>query len=235
MTASRSITGLVLAGLAALLAGCASTASAARATPAVASAAAGTAAAGGRAALQPQATTRAASGLTLPIPAGDAEVLASLRQRPLNLPRLRAGQPCPRARGSVVHPAFGAAIGDGPVYAGLGVDGRLPFALPIPPNSGFYGSAWSGQKVLWIVAATYRGPVLIRGRQVDGPEELRFNDGMNPPAELPLPAVSAETRTTDGWRDVPSYTRLRAPGCYAYQVDGQGFREVIIFQAVVAQ
>ena len=35
------------------------------------------------------------------------------------------------------------------------------------------------------------------------------------------------------WRSFPSYTRLKAPGCYAYQVDGDGFRTIIVFRAVV--
>ena len=34
-----------------------------------------------------------------------------------------------------------------------------------------------------------------------------------------------------GQRYRPSYTRLRAPGCYAYQVDGTTFSRVIVFQA----
>lgn len=33
------------------------------------------------------------------------------------------------------------------------------------------------------------------------------------------------------WANRPSFTRVRAPGCYAYQVDGTGFTEIIVFQA----
>jgi hypothetical protein len=29
----------------------------------------------------------------------------------------------------------------------------------------------------------------------------------------------------------PSYTRLRGPGCYAYQVDGTSFSRVVVFRA----
>lgn len=29
----------------------------------------------------------------------------------------------------------------------------------------------------------------------------------------------------------PSFTRVREPGCYAYQVDGLGFSYVIVFEA----
>jgi hypothetical protein len=79
-------------------------------------------------------------------------------------------------------------------------------------------------KVLWIVDPIYGGPVLIRGRQLDGPNELRFDNGALPPRAIKiLPAARV--------RDRPSYTRVRGPGCYAYQVDGLGFSYVIIFEA----
>jgi hypothetical protein len=37
---------------------------------------------------------------------------------------------------------------------------------------------------------------------------------------------------SEGWRNFPSHTRLRTPGCYGYQVDGRTFSIVIVFQAV---
>jgi hypothetical protein len=51
----------------------------------------------------------------------------------------------------------------------------------------------------------YAARALVRGYQLDGPNEVRF--------------------------DTPSLTRLRAPGCYAYQVDGRTFSYVVIFEA----
>jgi len=38
---------------------------------------------------------------------------------------------------------------------------------------------------------------------------------------------------TGGWANYPSYTRLRAAGCYGYQIDGTAFSRVIVFRAVV--
>jgi hypothetical protein len=29
-----------------------------------------------------------------------------------------------------------------------------------------------------------------------------------------------------------TYTRIRSAGCYAYQVDGTGFSEIVVFRAV---
>ena len=98
----------------------------------------------------------------------------------------------------------------------------------------FPGSTWGGQKVLWVAAPKYDGPVLIRGGRVDAAGGLGFNaDGGGPPlAELQLPPGSAPTNTNrGGYREWPSYTRVTSPGCYAYQVDGTDFSYVVVFEA----
>jgi hypothetical protein len=129
---------------------------------------------------------------------------------------IQPGSPCPATRATgdlanVVSAGFvGTAWGQGPAYPG-GLDrgeGRpiLSYLDPIPPASGFYGSEWFGQKVLWIVARTYSGPVLIRGRQLDGPNELRFDEGLRPPREMRIPR-SARPEP----RGRPSYTRCGLP------------------------
>jgi hypothetical protein len=150
--------------------------------------------------------------------------------RPLHIPSIRPGSPCPTSqpdpKGSLSRLGFvGTAWGRGPAYpAGLGSATQpvLWFHYPPPPESGFYGSNWGGQKVNWVVDPAYRGPILIRGRQLDGPNVLRFTAGEPPSTEMRIPA---RTRTN------PSYTRLRAPACYAYQIDGTTFSRVIVFEA----
>lgn len=150
-------------------------------------------------------------------------------QRPLKIPAVADGAPCPMSapdpKGDLRRLGFaGTAWGEGPAYpAGLGsASPVLRYDDPIPPASGFYGSAWFGNKVLWVVDRdAYRGPLLIRGRQLDGPNLLRFERGRVPPREL---------RIVRGI-DIPSYTRVRAAGCYAYQVDGIGFSYTIVFEA----
>ena len=37
---------------------------------------------------------------------------------------------------------------------------------------------------------------------------------------------------TNGWREWPGVTSLRSPGCYAFEIDGVGFSEVVVFKAV---
>lgn len=159
-------------------------------------------------------------------------VPASLR-RPLTIPTIAAGAPCPYSR-VIVHPAgtpVARGAGSGPVYAGpYGPMDAFPFDLPPSPNQpDFAGSTWGGEKVLWHAGPSYRGPVLIRGRQLDGGHLVRFERGEVPSAELMFPAQPG-----NGWRDWPSYTRVEAPGCYGWQVDGTNFTEVIVFRAVDA-
>jgi hypothetical protein len=162
-------------------------------------------------------------------PTATADVWTMLEQRQMQVPTLAPGSPCPAAHGHAISPSFGLGLGDGPAYAvGLGSAGRLDYA----PPANFGSHVWGGQKVLWAVdTSSYPGVVLIRGHQVDGPNEVRFERGDVPPTEL---RVTPSPETPDGWTGQPSYTRVRAPGCYAYQVDGLTFSQHILFQAVPA-
>jgi hypothetical protein len=154
--------------------------------------------------------------------------------RPLHLPTVAAGAPCPVSgigRINFAKHGVGTGIGPGPAYP-IGFDqpgSVLHFTYPPSPLGVFAGSLWSGQKVLWFVAPRYRGPVLIRGGRLDQAGRLRFDWGNVPPLELRIPKVAS------GDRGRPSFTRLRAPGCYAYQIDGTSFSRVIVFQAVLGE
>ena len=179
-----------------------------------------------------------AAGLVLAL--GGAAAAAPARQptwrslhRPLHIPRIASGAPCPTSkpdpRGDLSRfkGLNGQAWGRGPAYPALQErDGKpvLDFVYPPDPKSGFAGSRWSGQKVMWALDPAYHGRVLIRGRQLDGRHELRFDDGLVPPREKRV--VSGGL--TVGWA---SFTRLRAEGCYGYQIDGKSFSRVIVFQA----
>jgi hypothetical protein len=171
-----------------------------------------------------QTPTLAPTPTRTPVP----DAWTALRQRPLHLPSLVAGAACPAEQARQVSPNFGPGIGSGPAYAALGLDvGALGVLLMAPPSN-FQSAEWGGNKVLWYVAPEYHGLVLMRGHQLDGPNEVRFDFGNIPPLELAFTAGGADP---GGWSGRPSYTRLRAPGCYAYQVDGTTFTEVMVFQA----
>jgi hypothetical protein len=136
-------------------------------------------------------------------------VPASLR-RPLHLPHLGAGARCP------------VSVGSSPV-APVGGE-RLTI-------ESFIGSAWSGARVTWTASAVYGGPVLIRGRQLGGGGAVGFGEGHLPYDELQLLASGQGSPGGRG-RAWITLTRVRGPGCYAYQADGTNFSHVIAFQAV---
>jgi hypothetical protein len=161
--------------------------------------------------------------------------LATLRQRSFHIPHLNAADSCPISRPRTLSPAFAPGLGDGPVYpVGFTKRSVLAFEYPPPKNSLFAGSEWGGQKVLWVSNPNYDGPILIRGHQLDGANPVRFGQGRSTLLnELAFRRGEADN-WTGAWRNFPSYTRLRAGGCYAYQVDGAGFSDIIVFSAVVA-
>ena len=150
----------------------------------------------------------------------------------------------------MVRADLGIGLGTGPVYPILGEIAtntqqaqrlQTQGILQYRPTGSF---GWGGMKVLWIMHPSYRGLVLIRGHQLDGPHALGFNGGLdhvvvpgqgNDVTAPPLPAlrlVAPVPRSTDPWENWPSQTRVQASGCYAYQVDGSTFSAVIVFQAV---
>jgi hypothetical protein len=147
-----------------------------------------------------------------------------LRRRPLTALRIAPGKPCPLTNetgrvGSL------AGLGSGPAYP-IGLHAVVTIRMP-PPEG--WGSEWSGTKRVWLLDTRYAGRALVRGRQLDGPNEVRFVRGpqwtpqkmLNPIREL----------WVEG--DTPSLTRLIGPGCYAYQVDGRTFSYLVIFEARV--
>lgn len=161
-----------------------------------------------------------------------ATTLADLRKRPVHVDKLEAGAPCPALRPHNLSPAFAPGLGDGPVYpVGFSRRGVLRFEYPPPKNSLFAGSRWGGQKVLWVSDPKYDGPILIRGQQLDGPNQLRFGEGSAAILQALAFGPHGAGNLTGSWRNFPSYTRLRAPGCYGYQVDGAGFSDTIVFSA----
>jgi hypothetical protein len=162
-------------------------------------------------------------------------------RRPLRLPAVAPGGACPV---SAVHtlPAGGGfntaypAIGDGPMR--LTGSGIVEFEHPPAPGSGYENTGWGGQKVIWSLDAAYTGPVLLRGARIDGEGGLRFDhylgalgrqDGATAYPELAYPALEGGPVL----RTFPSALRMQVPGCYAVQVDGATFSEVIVFRAVL--
>jgi hypothetical protein len=127
-----------------------------------------------------------------------------------------------------------AALKRGPVYAAL-VEGA--------PRIVFLSGARTIGKsraieTIWVSRPSYSGPVLVRGGRLDRPGDLGFGSRVHPDSELRLPAGSwrgpsgrPPSDVPAGWRAAAVPTRIPAPGCYAFQVDGQGFGYVLTFGA----
>jgi hypothetical protein len=175
----------------------------------------------------------------------------ALRQRPLNLPTLGPTGTCPTTpmkrispslAGGRTAPTFG--FGSGPVYLS-----GIVFFYPTGLNN-----------TVWLSEPGYQGPILVRGHQLNGSTPVGFsafsdswatgqllgsvdlhatdrsgNDvsvvsNVKVYGELDLPSASGAP--SSHWRMWLTRTHIERPGCYAVQVDGPGFSESIVFQAL---
>ena len=163
--------------------------------------------------------------------AATSTVVAGLMARPMHLPTVAAGARCPVAS-RTIH----ALTPQSSEAAGLGSAPLYPLADLMPPDvvlhlrditpdpDGLYDL-----KVVWGSDDRYQGPVVVRVGRLDGSGRglVRLY------YDLTATHGDATVFTLTGHHtDWPSGTFVSGPGCYAYQVDGVGFSEVIGFQVV---
>jgi hypothetical protein len=179
-----------------------------------------------------------------------ASTLADLRNRPLNSPAMGAGGACPITSSHDLSPVVNSAKGKGPGF-GFG-----PGPAYLSGITQLYPGGADGE--VWLAEPTYRGPVLVRRRQVNGTQLVSFSEPITFPGEgfssagRPPPGKPVATVTVQGsaipfykeldlpaassadaqgfWRQFFASTHIEAPGCYAFQVDGLSFSVVIVFQ-----
>jgi hypothetical protein len=164
-----------------------------------------------------------------PIPTATQIPLATiLRARPLRLPTLPAGSVCPVTPARTVNPGIAEAAGDGPVYL-VDPHETILFLFAQTANS----QVWAAQDgVIFLVRPGVEGDVLVRGHQVDGPNDVRFGRGNEPDAELIFKTPAQARLSTDNdWSVSFNTMRLRQSGCYAIQVDSETASSVIVFSA----
>jgi hypothetical protein len=93
---------------------------------------------------------------------------------------------------------------------------------------------------VWSSTPAYRGPVLVRGRRLDARGTVEFGSFLRRSPELRLPAGSWDEDTKlarklwpravrAGWRFSLARTWVDSDGCYALQVDGESFSDVVLF------
>lgn len=125
-------------------------------------------------------------------------------------------------------PGLARMLGSAPARpVGLAEGAVLDYRTPAE-GTDWTDRTWGGEKVLWAVDPAAVGPVLIRGRQLDGPGELAFEDPAQPELVLNTDGYQGQP---GGWKDYPSYTRVRVPGCYAYQIDTNAGTWTVVFLA----
>jgi hypothetical protein len=174
---------------------------------------------------------------------------AELRARPLRLPARRRGN-CslsPQLSRATELPGIPAeaGLGAGPVYVAFPAIPRVLDLFPPERNSPLEKSRWRSAETVWVSEPAYDGPVLVRGHQLDGANRIGFGTRVGPEWELrlsagswaegrkPLRAWGRRLHTRKGWRVALAYVRIRAEGCYAFQVDGASFSERIGFYTAV--
>jgi hypothetical protein len=163
----------------------------------------------------------------------EGSAFAGLAWAPLKLPRVGPGQSCPVSTPRNLGPQIGPGKGSGPVFV-FGADAVL-------------SDPASSNKIVWASDPSYSGPIRIRGARIDGAGQLLLDTydnrwrgapvktvdgtGLVPELDL-LESHSSFPNVPTGWRMWPSGTYVSLPGCYAWQVDGVGFTELIIFHSL---
>ena len=168
---------------------------------------------------QPGSSSSTSSPTTSPVVTPDT---ATLLARPLKLPAVRSGSACP------VTPVANRKVdvtdprGHGPFYLG----GQMP-------RGNF---AWN--KTVWVLVDGAHGPVLFRGGRVDGTGKLTFSGSPADPSEIGITmssdgGVSATfyELVIDPGSDDAFYVYPATTGCYALQVDGLSFEDVLVISA----
>ncbi len=165
---------------------------------------------------------------------------SSLESKPLHLSAIPAGATCPVTPAQQhIAPDHQYAAGQGPLYLVNEANNNPVFFSDA--GSSDPGSPWKISKVFWEVSATYAGPLLIRGGQIDGTHALNFNGGLgqtagnNQGTEPILHELRLLGDAHGQWKTYLTFVRIQQAGCYAFQIDGQNFSESIVIQATVSQ
>ncbi len=166
-------------------------------------------------------------------PGEDVGTEQAMLRREVRLPALSPGEACPRTPGGRRAPKVAITLGDGPAYPVLGMSEPPPRPAGVASlRDDIRRGGWYWHKTLWAVDKRYRGPLLTRGGRIDRQGPLRFGVGdveMGDYQVLPDLEMPAERQMR--WRYGASSTLVRGPGCYAFQVDGTNFSDVIVFAA----
>ena len=154
-----------------------------------------------------------------------------LIHRPLHFPTTRMGETCPASRGKPMTSSYinGVVFGPGPVrlLVAMNSGDLLTGSVDLSPSN---TPGWVVFKTTWIVAPSYQGPIVVRGKRIGGTGRVALLAGasMGPLVVPPGPTVNDRL----GTRTAPVGTYVSGPGCYAFQIDGKGFDEHVVVNAM---
>jgi hypothetical protein len=160
--------------------------------------------------------------------ATDSPEVAALLARPLRLPTLAPGADCPRSpvtsHSPVVQPADEKGLGTAPLYpiSFYANDGGLRLGDQTVGPDGLYEI-----KVVWASIGGHQGVALVRAGRIDAPGraavKLYYAKEASRGDAVIFPLL-------EGPGDYPSATSVSGPGCYVWQIDGEGYSETVYFQ-----
>lgn len=154
-----------------------------------------------------------------------------LAATPLRLKATGSGATCPVSPMVDVIKQVAPGLGDGPVYPVMNDVIELTGARLV--------AGWYRPKVLWMSTNAYAGPVVIRGARIDADVDeaalmlWSSYDLDQKPASSEAWLYASTIRVggePDGFRFWSSSAGVRGPGCYAWQIDGEGFTDVVTFE-----
>ena len=167
-----------------------------------------------------------------PGPSSDSSAVAALEARPLRLPNLTPGESCPTSHGKVLAlaDATGPAILVGAVGVMIPQRGNISAGIVDLGQSDKAG--WYGIKTHWLVKPAYGGPLVVRAKSLDGSGPISI---LPDAASGPLVLPSGPTpNMAGGWREQPSGTYVKQPGCYEVEFDGTSFSVSLVIKAITS-
>jgi hypothetical protein len=183
------------------------------------------------------------SGPVGPPPQRIALQLAELRQRPVSLPALGPNGSCPVTPQLIknIYIKLGPWPNEtittvlsgnhGPIYGIFGFGGPS-----ITGDHGYY------YRVTYLSDAKYHGLSLVRGRRLDGTQQLMFSGALAAGSPVTTETVVAPGTSTQFfdelvlpgsssgsvWRHWPVLQGVPGPGCYGFQIDGPSFHDTFV-------
>ena len=139
-------------------------------------------------------------------------------ERPLDLPSIQPDETCPVAELADDDEFLPAVLGAGPAY--------------LQPHDQLDEITIEARFSTWISDSAYQGNILVKGQRIDLPGSIQFVDPGWARDYLPLSNSWASPLEggPDGWRSWQAMPSVMALGCYALQLDGEDFSQVIVFE-----